>query len=247
MNTIDDSTALGLGMLTFVLIVVLYVWTALALSAVFRKSGEQPWKAWVPILNHGRAAAAGRLLGLALSCSSCCRSSAPSLVWVAADRRVLSHQRRVRPRGRHDGARRPPAAGVGVDPRLRARALARDGAHRARCRRAGVRGARPLPMSTTPPPTSHGPLHRRTRHPSRFRRRTVDPAPSGTAAAAGIRLDSAAGAPGRGRAHRHPIPCVASTEQASFDAPPPPVAGRSAFEPQPDAMPAGGADSTSGP
>ena len=52
MNTIDDSTALGLGMLTFVLIVVLYVWTALALSAVFRKSGEQPWKAWVPIYNQ---------------------------------------------------------------------------------------------------------------------------------------------------------------------------------------------------
>ena len=52
MTTIDDSTAIGLGMLTFLLIVVLYVWTALALSAVFRKSGEQPWKAWVPILNQ---------------------------------------------------------------------------------------------------------------------------------------------------------------------------------------------------
>ena len=52
MNTIDDSTAVGLGMLTFLLIVVLYVWTALALSAVFRKSGEQPWKAWVPVLNQ---------------------------------------------------------------------------------------------------------------------------------------------------------------------------------------------------
>lgn len=52
MNTIDDSAAVGLGMLTFLLIVVLYVWTALALSAVFRKSGEQPWKAWVPVLNQ---------------------------------------------------------------------------------------------------------------------------------------------------------------------------------------------------
>ena len=52
MNTIDDSTTVGLGMLTFLLIVVLYVWTALALSAVFRKSGEQPWKAWVPVLNQ---------------------------------------------------------------------------------------------------------------------------------------------------------------------------------------------------
>jgi len=30
---------------------VAYVWTALALQAVFRKTGEQGWKAWVPILN----------------------------------------------------------------------------------------------------------------------------------------------------------------------------------------------------
>ncbi|MFE7843858.1 DUF5684 domain-containing protein [Microbacterium sp. NPDC057407] len=29
----------------------LYVWTAIALSAVFRKSGEEAWRAWVPILN----------------------------------------------------------------------------------------------------------------------------------------------------------------------------------------------------
>src|SRR5690606_17155773 len=28
-----------------------YVWTALALSAVFRKAGEEPFKAWVPFLN----------------------------------------------------------------------------------------------------------------------------------------------------------------------------------------------------
>lgn len=28
-----------------------YVWTSLALMAVFRKAGEAPWKAWVPVLN----------------------------------------------------------------------------------------------------------------------------------------------------------------------------------------------------
>jgi len=52
MTTIDDSTAVALGMLSFLLFVVLYVWTSLALAAVFRKSGEEGWKGWVPILNQ---------------------------------------------------------------------------------------------------------------------------------------------------------------------------------------------------
>ena len=30
---------------------MLYVWLALALAAVFRKSGEEAWQAWVPVLN----------------------------------------------------------------------------------------------------------------------------------------------------------------------------------------------------
>lgn len=34
-----------------VIALVLYVWIALALSSVFRKADEQPWKAWVPVLN----------------------------------------------------------------------------------------------------------------------------------------------------------------------------------------------------
>ncbi|WP_314505716.1 DUF5684 domain-containing protein [uncultured Microbacterium sp.] len=50
MNT-DDSTGIALGLISFLLFVALYVWTALALSAVFRKSGERSWKAWVPFLN----------------------------------------------------------------------------------------------------------------------------------------------------------------------------------------------------
>ncbi|MDD7929422.1 FHA domain-containing protein [Microbacterium thalli] len=36
------QTLLGIGV---------YVWTALALTAVFRKVGVTPWKAWVPVLN----------------------------------------------------------------------------------------------------------------------------------------------------------------------------------------------------
>ena len=52
MTTIDDSTAVALGSTSLLLFVVLYVWTALGLSAVFRKSGEQAWKGWVPILNQ---------------------------------------------------------------------------------------------------------------------------------------------------------------------------------------------------
>ena len=35
----------------FIAVAAVYVWTSLALSGVFRKTGEEPWKAWVPILN----------------------------------------------------------------------------------------------------------------------------------------------------------------------------------------------------
>ncbi|PNW09864.1 FHA domain-containing protein [Microbacterium sp. AG157] len=46
-----DSTMVVLGATSFALVVVLYVWLALALSALFRKIGEPGWKAWVPVLN----------------------------------------------------------------------------------------------------------------------------------------------------------------------------------------------------
>ncbi len=36
---------------TSVVAVILYIWTALGLAAVFRKAGEAPGKAWVPFLN----------------------------------------------------------------------------------------------------------------------------------------------------------------------------------------------------
>jgi hypothetical protein len=46
-----DSTVIVLGATSLALAVVLYVWFALALAAMFRKMGEPDWKAWVPVLN----------------------------------------------------------------------------------------------------------------------------------------------------------------------------------------------------
>lgn len=63
MTTIDDSTGIALGLIAFLLIVALYVWTSLALAAVFRKSGEQGWKGWAPILNQIVLLQLGRLSG----------------------------------------------------------------------------------------------------------------------------------------------------------------------------------------
>ena len=45
MNTTELITT------SLVVALVLYLWVALSLSAVFRKAGEQPWQAWVPVLN----------------------------------------------------------------------------------------------------------------------------------------------------------------------------------------------------
>lgn len=47
-----DLSGVLFGVLFALLVTAaLYIWIALALSAVFRKSGEEGWKAWVPILN----------------------------------------------------------------------------------------------------------------------------------------------------------------------------------------------------
>jgi hypothetical protein len=48
----DSTTAATAGVVTFLVFAAVYVWTALALGAVFRKSGEAGWQAWVPILNQ---------------------------------------------------------------------------------------------------------------------------------------------------------------------------------------------------
>lgn len=48
----NETITIALGATSFVLIVVLYVWAALALSALFRKAGEEGWKGWVPVLNQ---------------------------------------------------------------------------------------------------------------------------------------------------------------------------------------------------
>ncbi|PVE58774.1 DUF5684 domain-containing protein [Microbacterium testaceum] len=46
-----ESTMVVLQATSFALVVVLYVWFALALAAVFAKMGEPAWKAWVPVYN----------------------------------------------------------------------------------------------------------------------------------------------------------------------------------------------------
>ena len=52
------GAASGLGFVVVIVAVIqvivalaIYVWTALALGAVFRKAGEASWKAWVPLYN----------------------------------------------------------------------------------------------------------------------------------------------------------------------------------------------------
>ncbi|MFT4137117.1 DUF5684 domain-containing protein [Microbacterium sp.] len=49
-TTSVDSLAALTWLLAVAAVIVLYVWTALALAAVFRKLGEEPWRAWVPVL-----------------------------------------------------------------------------------------------------------------------------------------------------------------------------------------------------
>lgn len=49
-SALESVTALTI-LLSTVFSLVLYVWAALALSAMFRKMGEEPWKGWVPFLN----------------------------------------------------------------------------------------------------------------------------------------------------------------------------------------------------
>ncbi|BDV29701.1 DUF5684 domain-containing protein [Microbacterium terricola] len=50
-TSIDASTIVAVWLTSIVIGVILYVWVALALSAVFAKAGEERWKAWVPVLN----------------------------------------------------------------------------------------------------------------------------------------------------------------------------------------------------
>jgi hypothetical protein len=50
-TVMNDSVSLLTGVVSAVLVVVLYVWQSLALSALFRKAGEAGWKGWVPLYN----------------------------------------------------------------------------------------------------------------------------------------------------------------------------------------------------
>ncbi|WP_405371621.1 MULTISPECIES: DUF5684 domain-containing protein [unclassified Microbacterium] len=52
MNTgVDSAAGVALVVLSIVLGAGVYVWIALALSAMFRKMGDEPWRGWVPFLN----------------------------------------------------------------------------------------------------------------------------------------------------------------------------------------------------
>ncbi|MFK4838019.1 DUF5684 domain-containing protein [Microbacterium sp. ZW T2_14] len=51
MNATDVTAAVFGSLFSLLLAAGVYVWIALALSAVFRKAGVESWKAWVPILN----------------------------------------------------------------------------------------------------------------------------------------------------------------------------------------------------
>lgn len=64
MIPIEDTSTTAFVLTTLVVTLVLYVWTALALSAVFRKSGEEGWKPWVPVLNAMMLLKLGGLPGL---------------------------------------------------------------------------------------------------------------------------------------------------------------------------------------
>ncbi len=48
---VDESLLSLLGLFGLLIGVIGYLWAALALSAMFRKMGEEPWKGWVPFLN----------------------------------------------------------------------------------------------------------------------------------------------------------------------------------------------------
>ena len=51
MNATDATATVFGSLVSLLLLAGLYVWTAAASAAVFRKSGVEPWKAWVPILH----------------------------------------------------------------------------------------------------------------------------------------------------------------------------------------------------
>ena len=51
MNHIDIAAVIVSALTSLVFTVAVYIWVGLALSAVFRKTGEDDWKGWVPFLN----------------------------------------------------------------------------------------------------------------------------------------------------------------------------------------------------
>lgn len=58
-TTSVDSLAALLWLLALASALIVYLWTALALASMFRKMGEAPWRAWVPVLGPATVLAWG--------------------------------------------------------------------------------------------------------------------------------------------------------------------------------------------
>ena len=125
MNTFDGSTVLALAVTGIVFGVLLYVWIGLALSALFRKSGEEPWKGWVPILNLVVVLQLGGLSGW-LFLLVLVPFIGPLARLGVHRHRGAPDQPRLRLRRRHDRARGAAVPGVGDRPRCRVGALDRS-------------------------------------------------------------------------------------------------------------------------
>ena len=51
-STAMDNSYLGIAVIAYLVVfAAIYVYTALALGAIFRKAGVEPWKAWIPFYN----------------------------------------------------------------------------------------------------------------------------------------------------------------------------------------------------
>ena len=122
----SDAIAWNQALILFipvtVTVIALYLWCAVALAAVFAKSGEPRWKAWVPFVNVYALLVLGGIPGwwvlLVL---------VPGLGALIVAILVIGapHQPVVRVRGRDDSARRRAPAGVGDRARVRVRAVDR--------------------------------------------------------------------------------------------------------------------------
>ena len=51
MNQINIAAVIAVSLISLVPVIAIYLWVGLALQGVFRKTGEEGWKGWVPVYN----------------------------------------------------------------------------------------------------------------------------------------------------------------------------------------------------